>query len=57
MSKDELLNRYIQERFMPYSALQDDKYFKSCISKTLSFKMYVLKTSIKQFAKVLLNRK
>ena len=57
MSKDELLNKYIQERFMPYSTLQDDKYFKSCISKTLSFKMYVLKTSIKQFAKVLLKRK
>lgn len=57
MPKDELLNRYIQERFMPYSTLQEDRYFKSCISKTLSFKMYALKTSIKQFAKVLLNRK
>lgn len=53
MSKDECLNKYISERFMPYSTLQDDEYFKKCVSNTLSFNVYWLKENIKEAINIL----
>lgn len=57
MSKDELLNRYIQERFIPYSALQDDEYFKKCVSNTIGFNVYWLKENLKIFGKMIIKKK
>lgn len=57
MSKDELLNRYIQERFMPYSTLQEDKYFRSQVSHTLDFNLYVLKENLKILGKMIIKKK
>lgn len=57
MNREELLTQYIHKNFMPYSTLQEDKYFRSHVSHTLDFNLYVLRENLKILGKMIIRRK
>lgn len=57
MNREELLTQYIHKNFMPYSTLQEDKYFRKQVSNTLDFNLYVLKSALKNLGKAIIRRK